>query len=100
MTKLGGMFIGLFFPVYYGLGFLSSKLGFNTPDKITAQFCGTKKSLVHGSVMVKVIFGSSASTGLLLLPIMLYHSLQLLLVAWYAERYRKQRIIEIEAQKL
>ncbi|SFN38865.1 bile acid:sodium symporter family protein [Salegentibacter flavus] len=100
MTKLGAMVVVLFFAVYYGLGFLSNKLGFNTPDKITAQFCGTKKSLVHGSVMVKVIFGSSASTGLLLLPIMLYHSLQLLLVAWYAERYRKQRIIEIETEKL
>lgn len=100
MTKLGAMVVVLFFGVYYGLGFLSKKLGFNTPDKITAQFCGTKKSLVHGSVMVKVIFGSSASTGLLLLPIMLYHSLQLLLVAWYAERYRKQRVAEIEAEKL
>lgn len=100
MTKLGAMVVGLFFGVYYGLGFLSNKIGFNTPDKITAQFCGTKKSLVHGSVMVKVIFGSSASTGLLLLPIMLYHSLQLLVVAWYAERYRKQRIAEIEAEKL
>jgi len=65
-------------------------LGFNLKDKITAQFCGTKKSLVHGSVMVKVIFGNSANTGLLLLPIMIYHSLQLILIAFYAEKYRKQ----------
>lgn len=100
MTKLGAMVVVLFFTVYYGLGFLSNKLGFKTPDKITAQFCGTKKSLVHGSVMVKVIFGSSTSTGLLLLPIMLYHSLQILLVAWYAEKYRKQRLEEIEVEKL
>ncbi|MGY5849709.1 bile acid:sodium symporter family protein [Salegentibacter sp. F14] len=100
MIKLAAMVIGLFFLVYYGLGFFSNKLGFNTPDKITSQFCGTKKSLVHGSVMVKVIFGSSASTGLLLLPIMLYHSLQLLLVAWYAEKYRQRRIAELEAENL
>jgi sodium/bile acid cotransporter 7 len=59
-------------------------------DKITTQFCGTKKSLVHGSVMVKVIFGNSANTGLLLLPIMLFHSLQLLVIAYFAERYRKR----------
>ncbi|MGY5848423.1 bile acid:sodium symporter family protein [Salegentibacter sp. HM20] len=92
LSKLFGIVILIFFGVYYGLGALSDKLGFKTADKITAQFCGTKKSLVHGSVMVKVIFGSSANTGLLLLPIMLYHSLQLLVVAYFAERYRKRKI--------
>ena len=70
-------------------------LGFSLKDKITAQFCGTKKSLVHGSVMVKVIFGNSANTGLLLLPIMIYHSLQLLLIAFYAEKYKK-RVLKAE----
>lgn len=80
----------LFFIVYFGLGFTCNLLGLKTEDKITAQFCGTKKSLVHGSVMVKVIFGNSANTGLLLLPIMLFHSLQLLLIAYFAERYRKR----------
>jgi sodium/bile acid cotransporter 7 len=94
LSKLFGIVILLFFGVYYGLGALSDKLGFITADKITAQFCGTKKSLVHGSVMVKVIFGSSANTGLLLLPIMLYHSLQLLVVAYFAEQYRKRRFSE------
>lgn len=100
LGKLVGMVIILFFGVYYGLGFLSNKIGFGTPDKITTQFCGTKKSLVHGSVMVKVIFGSSANTGLLLLPIMLYHSLQLVLVAFFAEKYRKIRIAEAKAESL
>ncbi|APG59718.1 bile acid:sodium symporter [Christiangramia salexigens] len=80
----------LFFIVYFGLGKLSNLFNLKREDKITAQFCGTKKSLVHGSVMVKVIFGNAASTGLLLLPVMLYHSLQLILVAWFAERYRRQ----------
>lgn len=96
LGKLFSMVVLLFFVVYYGLGAVSTKIGFKTPDKITTQFCGTKKSLVHGSVMVKVIFGNSANTGLLLLPIMLYHSLQLLLVAYYAEKYRKTRIAEAE----
>lgn len=100
LGKVIGMVIILFFAVYYGLGFFSNKIGFKTPDKITTQFCGTKKSLVHGSVMVKVIFGSSANTGLLLLPIMLYHSLQLVLVAFYAEKYRKIRIAEAKAESL
>ncbi len=90
LLKLTGIVILLFFVVYFGLGLLCNFLGFSLKDKITAQFCGTKKSLVHGSVMVKVIFGNSANTGLLLLPIMIYHSLQLLLIAFYAEKYRKK----------
>ncbi|SKB34822.1 solute carrier family 10 (sodium/bile acid cotransporter), member 7 [Salegentibacter holothuriorum] len=90
LLKLTGIVVLLFFVVYFGLGLLCKVLGFNLKNKITTQFCGTKKSLVHGSVMVKVIFGNSANTGLLLLPIMIYHSLQLILIAFYAEKYRKQ----------
>ncbi|WP_037314611.1 bile acid:sodium symporter family protein [Salegentibacter sp. Hel_I_6] len=90
LLKLTGIVVLLFFIVYFGLGLACNLLGFNLKDKITAQFCGTKKSLVHGSVMVKVIFGNSANTGLLLLPIMIYHSLQLILIAFYAEKYRKK----------
>jgi sodium/bile acid cotransporter 7 len=89
LLKLFLCILFLFFVVYFGLGLTSNFLGLSIKDKITTQFCGTKKSLVHGSVMVKVIFGNSANTGLLLLPVMLFHSLQLLVIAYFAERYRK-----------
>lgn len=92
LAKLFGIVVVLFFTIYFGLNLFCDALGFNLKDKIATQFCGTKKSLVHGSVMVKIIFGSAASTGLLLLPIMLYHSLQLLAVAYFAENYRKKVI--------
>ncbi|WBL20952.1 bile acid:sodium symporter family protein [Zunongwangia sp. HRR-M8] len=82
----------LFFVVYYGTALVSKLLKLPTEDKITAQFCGTKKSLVHGSVMVKVIFGNAANTGLLLLPIMLFHSSQLVIIAYFAEKYRKRNL--------
>lgn len=91
MIKLIGIILILFFIVYFGLALICRLLGFNIKDKITAQFCGTKKSLVHGSVMLKVIFGNSANTGLLLLPIMIYHSTQLLLIAFFAEKYRRRK---------
>ena len=92
LLKMTGIVLILFFLVFFGLAFFSNLIGLNTEDKIAAQFCGTKKSLVHGSVMVRVLFGNAASSGLLLLPIMLYHSIQLILVAWYAEKYRKRNI--------
>ncbi|PTX43301.1 sodium/bile acid cotransporter 7 [Christiangramia gaetbulicola] len=92
LLKMAAIVLVLFFVVFFGLAYFSKIIGFNTEDKIAAQFCGTKKSLVHGSVMVRVLFGNAANSGLLLLPIMLYHSIQLILVAWYAEKYRKRKI--------
>lgn len=90
LLKMAAIVLVLFFIIFFGLAAFSNLIGLNTEDKIAAQFCGTKKSLVHGSVMVRVIFGNAASSGLLLLPIMLYHSAQLILVAWFAEKYRKR----------
>lgn len=90
LLKLTLIVVILFFSVYYILDLICKWLKFDLKDTITAKFAGTKKSLVHGSVMAKIIFGSSASLGLILLPIMLYHILQLLIIAVFAERYRKQ----------
>ncbi len=64
-------------------------LKFNKPDTITAIFCGSKKSLVHGSVMSRVLFGSSAMTGVILLPTMLYHAFQLIIVSVIAKKIQK-----------
>lgn len=89
LFKLFGIVIFLFFAVYWLTGYICRLFNFSLRDTITVKFAGTKKSLVHGSVMAKIIFGSSASLGLLLLPIMLYHILQLLVVAVFAEQYRK-----------
>jgi sodium/bile acid cotransporter 7 len=90
LLKLTTLVTLIFFAVYFGLGIVSRWMKLSTKDEITAKFCGTKKSLVHGSVMVKVIFGNSASNALYLLPIMLYHIMQLLVIAVFAEGYRKR----------
>ena len=91
LFKMAAIVLVLFFLVFFGLAFVARLSGLNTEDKIAAQFCGTKKSLVHGSVMVRVLFGNAANSGLLLLPIMIYHSTQLILVAWFAEKYRQRK---------
>ena len=90
LLKIMGIVVVLFFAMYFLIGIICKRLNFNIKDTITAKFCGTKKSLVHGSVMVKIIFGASASVGIFLLPIMLYHILQLLVVTLFAEKYRKR----------
>ncbi|QRM90542.1 bile acid:sodium symporter [Lacinutrix sp. WUR7] len=76
----------LFGILYFLTGFLAKQMQFNTEDQTTAQFCGTKKSLVHGTVFSKIIFGNMASIGILLLPIMLYHAIQLLIISIVASK--------------
>lgn len=98
LLKLFLLVLALFFIVYFGIGLLCRIFNFSTEDTITAKFCGTKKSLVHGSVMVKVIFGNSANTGLMLLPIMLYHTTQLLVIAIFAESFRKKADVSLPSE--
>ena len=74
----------LFYLVYFLTGFLSNKLGFNVEDKITAQFCGTKKSLVHGTVFAKILFPNPSAMGIILLPIMLFHAFQIFIISFIA----------------
>jgi sodium/bile acid cotransporter 7 len=71
----------LFFSVYFVTGYLGKLFNFNEADKITLQFCGTKKSLVHGTVFSKILFENSAAIGIILLPIMFFHAIQILIVS-------------------
>lgn len=61
-------------------------LGFDREDRIAILFCGTKKSLVQGVPMAKVLF-PGPQTGVILLPIMLFHQMQLMACAFIARRY-------------
>jgi len=76
--------IGLSFT--WGIGRM---LGFDRADRIAIQFCGTKKSLLQGVPMAKVLF-PGPQTGVILLPIMLFHQMQLMACAFIARRYGNQ----------
>ncbi len=70
---------------------ISRKLGFDTADEATILFCGAQKSLVSGIPMAKVLF-NVAAVGPMLLPVMLFHPMQLMVSAGIAARYaRKQQ---------
>ena len=84
---LSGGMIALFFVAYTIMGVICRALRFNREDTITALFCGSKKSLVHGAVMSQIILTDPAMAGILLLPTMLYHALQLIIVSILARRW-------------
>lgn len=91
LLLLGVCMLALFFVAYIITSLICKALSFNREDTITATFCGSKKSLVHGTVMSKVLFGNSTMTGILLLPLMLYHALQLIVVSMIAQRLAKDK---------
>ncbi len=69
--------------------FAARRLGFRRPDRVAIVFCGSQKSLVAGAPMARILFAGE-SLGLLLLPLMLYHQVQLLVAAWLV-RSRQRR---------
>ena len=63
---------------------------FSTEDEITAVFCGSKKTLASGIPMAKLIFGTVPGLGVIVLPIMFYHQLQLIACSVLAGRYARR----------
>jgi Predicted Na+-dependent transporter len=68
---------------------LARRFGFSIEDRITILFAGSKKSLASGVPMAQVLF-AGASMGTLLLPLMLFHQIQLMVCAVLAKRYGRR----------
>lgn len=83
--------VALFFALYGIIYLVCGWLGFNREDRITALFCGSKKSLVHGTVFSKVLFSNASLAGFMLLPLMLFHAFQLLIVSYIAGRFAAKK---------
>ena len=67
----------------------SRRLGFSKEDEITIVFCGSKKSLATGVPMAKVLFAPSA-LGMIILPVMLFHQIQLMVCAVLAQKWARR----------
>ncbi|MDQ2762129.1 MAG: bile acid:sodium symporter [Pseudomonadota bacterium] len=65
---------------------LGRVMGLKLEDAIVLQFCGSKKSLASGVPMAGVLF-PAAQVGVVLLPLMLFHQIQLIACAVIARRY-------------
>ena len=65
-------------------------LGFEERDKRVVQLCGSKKSLATGLPMAAVLFVGQP-VGLMVLPLMVFHQIQLIVCAWLAGRYGREQ---------
>lgn len=71
-----------------GTFFAGKAFGFSRADRIAVIFCGSKKSLATGVPMMKVIFAGTPM-GLLVIPLMVFHQMQLLVCAMLAKHWAK-----------
>jgi sodium/bile acid cotransporter 7 len=69
--------------------FASRALGFTKPEEIAIVFCGSKKSAATGVPMANVLFAAS-TVGLIVLPLIIFHQMQLMVCAVLAKRYARQ----------
>jgi len=86
-ARLGGLLLveAVLLAVMLALTWYGAKaLRFNREDRIAIQFAGSKKSLASGLPMASVLFGAHAS--LAVLPLMLFHQMQLMVCAVIAKR--------------
>jgi sodium/bile acid cotransporter 7 len=77
--------------VAFGFTILAARrLNLPREDEVAAVFCGSTKSLANGAPIAQILFAGSPVLGVILLPLMLYHQLQLICCALMAQRYAKQ----------
>lgn len=74
-------------PMLWLTRYVSRRMGLPMDDEIVAMFCGSKKSLASGMPMAKLLFAGNPALGVLVLPIMAYHQIQMFVCAILARRY-------------
>ncbi|AYO54747.1 bile acid:sodium symporter family protein [Acinetobacter wuhouensis] len=73
-------------------------LGFNKPDQIAIFFCGSKKTLASGVPMAQILF-IGQPIGMIVLPIMIFHQIQLMVCGVIANYWSKQDHENVKIQK-
>ena len=64
-------------------------LGFGRPDCISIFFCGSKKTLASGVPMAQILF-IGQPLGMIVLPIMIFHQIQLMVCGIVANYWNKK----------
>lgn len=81
----------IFSVIMWIAGMISDRMKLPVEDRITAIFCGSKKSLAAGVPMAQLMFAAHQGLALILLPIMVYHSVQLIICGWLAGRWAQRK---------
>jgi solute carrier family 10 (sodium/bile acid cotransporter), member 7 len=95
-SRLSGADLGILFIIvsivlaaaFMGAWALGGALGLSREDRITLFYSGAHKSLATGAPMARILF-PAAQAGMIIIPLMLYHQLQLIVSAWIAAKLNR-----------
>lgn len=90
LLQIAGLTAGLLAVALTVTTLVCRKLRFSREDEAAAVFCGSKKSLANGAPMAAIIFGTNATLGVVMLPLLIYHQLQLIVCSFIASRYAEK----------
>jgi solute carrier family 10 (sodium/bile acid cotransporter), member 7 len=79
--------IGIFAIATGSAVWIGRRMGFDAPDRVALLFCGPQKTLAAGAPMAQILFAGHPGLGLILLPVIVYHAVQLLGGATLAQRF-------------
>jgi sodium/bile acid cotransporter 7 len=94
LFKIALVDVALLAAVITILTFASRQLGFSRADEITIVFCGSKKSLANGLPIAALLF--AGHVGLVIIPLMVFHQIQLMVCASLARHYAARRVTTTE----
>ena len=81
------------FPMLAFTRWLARRQHLPVEDEIVAVFCGSKKTLASGVPMAQLLFAGNPALGIVVLPIMFYHQLQLFVCSLMARRYARRTVV-------
>jgi solute carrier family 10 (sodium/bile acid cotransporter), member 7 len=90
----GACSVGLFAFVMVCLRATCSALNLTRDERIAALFCGVTKSLATGVPIAHIVFGQSSQLGPVLLPLLVYHPLQLLVCSVLASKWAREAALQ------
>ncbi len=82
----------LFFIVFWISRSLCNMMNVEKQDRIAVIFCASKKTLAQGVPMAQLIFAGNPALGIILVPIMLYHPIQLFICGILASRWSEKEL--------
>jgi sodium/bile acid cotransporter 7 len=97
LLVLAGLCLGMLIVILFLTLAVGRMLGLSREDAIVLQFCGSKKSLASGVPIAGVLF-PAAAVGSILLPVMVFHQMQLMICAYLARRYAAQAEAERDSE--
>ena len=69
----------------------SRALHLSPEERITAVFCGSQKTLAAGIPMAQLIFQGHPALGIILLPLLAYHPIELVASGYLANRWARRK---------